>query len=214
MLDILIPTFNRELFLGPCLKSLEEQTYKNFNVIVFDDGSTDNTKNIVDQFISHKILRIEYVKSIVNKGIGYARNCLLKLSVSDYAMWQDSDDLSAKNRVEFMLAYIASRSFDIVYSGIYSFIHPNMQRRSKRTVDLKKYTSRSGLFNNMNGPTAIFKKSIGQKYKFDESVTIGEDVLWITSMIKDHVKFGYCPSFLYYLRKHKDRTTFIYHNKK
>ena len=206
--DILIPTYNREQYIKPCIDSILNQTYKDINIIIYDDGSTDNTEAIIKEYqATHK--NIKYIKSKENRGVGFARNILLESSTADYLMWQDSDDISHEKRVEESLGYMDWVGADILFTGLVFFKDGNSHRRSKRIskVDISKYTSRDGLYNNMNFATAFFSKEL-KGYKFDEKLGKKEDVVWITKLIERRVRFGYIEAPLYYCRRHKDRLTY------
>lgn len=95
--SILIPAYNRQDFIKTALKSCTSQTYNNFEVIVYDDGSTDETLNEIKDFIKNCSIKnknkIRIIEGVTNKGIGVARNILLNSFDSEYACWLDSDDM-------------------------------------------------------------------------------------------------------------------------
>lgn len=92
---VLIPVYNRERYIKACIESILAQTYGNIQVIVYDDGSTDNTIRIVKDFDEVKL-----IEGGVNRGVSYARNRLLEACTTRYAAWQDSDDIAAPKRIE------------------------------------------------------------------------------------------------------------------
>lgn len=98
--DILIATYNSDKTLKRCLDNIFKQTYKDINVIVLDDGSTDNTYEIVSKY------DIKYYKNETNKGRGYSRNRLLELSESKYACWCDADDYMLPDKIEKQVEYL------------------------------------------------------------------------------------------------------------
>lgn len=113
---VLIPTYNRESFITTCLQSIIAQTYQDLEIIVYDDGSTDGTKEIVNAIGDD---RIKLTSNLVNNGIVYARNQLLALARESgvkYACWMDSDDTSAPTRVQEQVDYLSSHEIPIVYS--------------------------------------------------------------------------------------------------
>jgi len=92
--SVIIPTYNRAKFLEEAINSVLNQTYKDFEIIVVDDGSTDNTKEIIRKF--GEIIYI-YQK---NKGVSSARNKGIKMSRGEYIAFLDSDDLWLKRKLE------------------------------------------------------------------------------------------------------------------
>ena len=85
--SVIIPAYNTELYVENCIESVERQTYKNIEIIVVNDGSTDKTLDRVNRCIS-KYNNIRLI-NIDNHGQGYARNIALKQSTGDYILFLD-----------------------------------------------------------------------------------------------------------------------------
>lgn len=206
--DILIPTYNRAEYLKQALDSIRTQTFTDWRVVIYDDGSTDNTPDIVADFMKGNP-NVIYIRSPFNHGVGYARNVLLDNIVSKYALWQDSDDISSPERIENMLTCIKVSKADICFSDLNFFsdnARPNKLRHILK-VDITKYKSREGLVGNMCFATGIFKRSL-KRFRFREDIKKKEDVNWLTQLINAKKKFGYMPKPLYYARRHAGRLTY------
>lgn len=93
--SIIVPAYNTEKYIDKCLKSIFSNTYKNFEVIIVNDGSTDNTEDIIKKYIK-KYDNIIYIKQ-KNMGLSIARNNGVKKSNGDYLLFIDSDDYVDKN---------------------------------------------------------------------------------------------------------------------
>ena len=89
--SVIIPTHNRAHLIGRSIQSVLNQTYQDFEIIVVDDGSTDNTKDIIEKF-QKKDNRIKYIRHEKNKGGSAARNTGIKAARGEYIAFQDSDD--------------------------------------------------------------------------------------------------------------------------
>ena len=89
--SVIIPTYNRAHLVGRAIKSVLNQTYRDFEIIVVDDGSTDNTKDIIKEF-QKKDKRIKYIPYEKNKGGSAARNTGIKAAKGEYIAFLDSDD--------------------------------------------------------------------------------------------------------------------------
>ena len=90
LISIIIPVYNQEKYLTSCLESVEKQTYGNFEVIVVNDGSTDRSGYICDNFaVQDSRIHVIHQK---NAGIGVARNVGMKCSTGEYITFIDSDD--------------------------------------------------------------------------------------------------------------------------
>lgn len=100
-LSIVIPTLNRENVIGRAIKSVLSQSYKNFELIIIDDGSRDKTSEIVVRF-KEKDKRIKYIKLNKNKGFYAAKNRGIKLTKGDWACFLDSDDEYLPNALKII----------------------------------------------------------------------------------------------------------------
>ena len=88
-ISVIIPTYNRADFIGRAIESVLDQTYQDFEIIVIDDGSKDNTENIVKSFDD---TRITYIRLKDNKGAAVARNTGIGTARGKFIAFQDSDD--------------------------------------------------------------------------------------------------------------------------
>lgn len=94
--SIIVPTYNRENYISKCIDSVLNQTYDNFELIIVDDGSTDNTENIIKKYNDN---RLKYFKND-NHGIAYSRNYGIDKASGDYLFFLDSDDYIERNLLE------------------------------------------------------------------------------------------------------------------
>lgn len=90
MVSILIPCYNGQEFIKRCLDSCLKQTYKDIKIIIVNDGSTDNSKQIIEQYIEQD-KRITLINQ-PNKGLAETRNVLLRSTTSEYSFYLDVDD--------------------------------------------------------------------------------------------------------------------------
>jgi len=96
-ISMLIPVYNREGFVVEAVISACNQTYKNLDIIIYDDGSTDST---IEKIKTINDSRIRIIDGITNKGIGNARNELINACETRYACWLDSDDVIVTSKIE------------------------------------------------------------------------------------------------------------------
>jgi len=97
--SVLMPNYNCEKYLPEAIDSILSQSFVDFEFIIIDDGSTDNSWQIIQDYVK-KDKRIIAVKNNKNYWISYNRNKLLSLSKWEYIVWQDSDDISIIDRIE------------------------------------------------------------------------------------------------------------------
>ncbi|MES9684672.1 glycosyltransferase family 2 protein [Gottfriedia acidiceleris] len=131
LVSVIVPIFNAEKYLSRCIDSILQQSYKSFEVILINDGSTDKSKEICLDY-SHKDERIKFIQ-IENHGPGYARNMGLKIARGEYIQFTDSDDSLPLNYLETMVSRIEQDNSDIVICGIKNI--KNAQTLNKFTVD-------------------------------------------------------------------------------
>lgn len=110
---VMMMTYNTQAYLNEAIESILNQTYKNFELIIYDDGSTDKTPDIIH---SYKDSRIRYIRSEENHGVAYARSHALLLTRGEYVAVQDADDSSYPHRLEKQVDYL-DRHRDIVLLG-------------------------------------------------------------------------------------------------
>lgn len=109
-ISVIIPTYNSENYIARCLDSLKSQTLAPYEIIVVNDGSTDNTLNILEQYEGLKLNII----TIENHGQGYARNLAMSKAQGDYILFVDSDDTISANTIERLTEIINNEIIDVV----------------------------------------------------------------------------------------------------
>lgn len=187
LISIIIPVFNNQKHLKRCLDSVLVQTYKNIEVILIDDGSTDNSGEICDDYAS-KDKRIKVFHTI-NQGVSIARNLGLDNATGEYIMFVDSDDWIEKNTLECVYNNLKKYSYDCLLFGF--IIEKN---KSRNNVMISKqdvcYNNRSEIIsvlpelilNEYINPlwNKVYKKSIieNMNLRFDKTIHLGEDLLF------------------------------------
>ena len=112
LISIIVPVYNRETIIARCLNALLSQTYKNIEILCVNDGSTDNSLNILYDY-QKKDSRIKIVNNEKNMGIAYSRNVGLSSASGEYIMWCDSDDWFEKTMCEKMLTSLKKHNVDL-----------------------------------------------------------------------------------------------------
>lgn len=215
LFSIIIPTYNRETDLDRCLKSLVEQTYKDFEVIVCDNGSSDNTKAVAMDYVNK--LNLSYIFIEENSGGPAApRNLGIEKALGQWVCFLDSDDWYTSDRLE----YISNLDLNIV-----DFLYHNLEivKKGKRykTMTCRKLSSTNTYYSllcNINSiptsSTCIRNEMLKKTNGFNESKNISglEDFeLWL-KLAKVNVKFRYIPVVLGYYAVGNDN--FTYHDER
>lgn len=110
--SIIVPVYNTEKYLVRCVESLINQTFNNIEIILINDGSTDKSLNIINEY-KKKDRRIKLINN-KNNGVSYSRNIGIKESKGSYIMFVDSDDWIDKNTIEDMYNLAEKNSYDLV----------------------------------------------------------------------------------------------------
>ena len=111
-ISVIIPVYNSSTYLRKCLDSVVNQTLKDIEIIVINDGSTDDSKNIIEEY-SCKYKNIIFIDQ-ENKGIGKTRNIGIKKATGEYITFVDSDDYIKENMLEEYYKYARKHNFDLV----------------------------------------------------------------------------------------------------
>jgi len=179
--SVIIPTYNREHLLGRAISSVLSQTYTDFEIIVVDDNSSDNTQDIIKSF---KDKRLRYVRHEVNKGNAAARNTGIKLARGDFIAFQDSDDEWFPGKLEKQIGIFkdAPEEVGVVYTGFWR-IQGNKKIYLPSRVRKKNGDIHTEILRNpfIGTPSAMVKKICFEKAGiFDERIHHYVDwELWI-----------------------------------
>lgn len=117
LISIIIPVYNKEKYLDKCIKSAVNQDYKNIEIIIINDGSEDNSEQIISKWLK-KDYRIKYLNQ-ENKGVSYTRNRGLLSANGDYIFFLDADDYLEKNAISVLVDYIKKSNVDIIIGNFY-----------------------------------------------------------------------------------------------
>ena len=134
--SVIIPAFNYGTFISYSLESMLNQVYENWECIVIDDGSTDNTAEIVNNYVKRDN-RIHYVYQ-KNRGVSNARNKGLSHARGKYIQFLDADDLIENRKLQCHIQYLETNpEVDIIYGGARYFNsdHPDQRRYSNKDID-------------------------------------------------------------------------------
>ena len=179
LISVIIPVLNGERYIERCINSVLNQTYNNIEVIVVDNGSSDNTLDIIKKMAT-KEPKIKYF-SLKKHGVSIARNFGIKNSQGDYIMFLDCDDTLDKDMINGMLQ-VAKNNYEIVKCG-YKLIRKNQsefygikEKKYEINEDFWNDFFSSYNFNQVWGQ--LIKKSICEKISFNEDIAMAEDYLF------------------------------------
>lgn len=199
---IIVPAYNTEKYINKCLTSLINQTYKNIEIIVVNDGSTDNTNEIVENF-AYSDDRIKLF-NIENSGVSNARNFAIKNSTGNYIAFVDSDDYISSNYIEIMLSCALENNLDLVCCNFQKISENKTQKKYKiKKVKTKIYNKTEYLKEIFTGNLLTFALTTSKIYKkelmneFIGNIVHGEDILYNYYYLQKIDKAGYLNLKLY-----------------
>lgn len=206
MISIILPVYNGEKYIQTLIDSITNQEYLNYELIIINDGSTDNTENICLKNIQ-KNSKIKYFTK-KNSGVSDTRNFGIKKSIGDYICFIDADDiLSTKYLSDFIDAF-SQNEYDMVscsYKKIYSDAIP--EKDISECIIIKEYTEENMfeiLYDKYGGYlwNKIFKRKIiiDNKITFNKDIAMSEDMLFIFEYLKCSKKVGCFDKENYYYR--------------
>ena len=209
MIDIIIPVYNTpKLDLERCLNSIINQTYNDYKVYIIDDGSNDNIKNYLDDFVKDKDNFI--VKHINNNGVSNARNVGIDISNSKYITFIDADDTIENNFLLEAYELIEKNNLDIIIGGYNEIKNGNVVRTrlslpglhiyEGKTIDNffeKLLTGKTNETNKEIGDcptgriyTRLFKRDSIGNLRFDTNIHMSEDTLFMIDYTCKPKKIG------------------------
>ena len=192
--SIILPTFNRGHMIHLAIESVLNQTYKDWELIIVDDGSTDDTKDVIAEFIE-KDNKIRYLHQ-KNKEGSAARNKGIKEAKGHWICFLDSDDIYHTNHLEEFKNLINQKDSKrgLYFSGL---------SYGKYSEDFEEYdlTHKNNIefifLNTIGTPRACIHKSILLKHQFNEKIRIGEDrELWVRILKKNPLYFHRKKTFI------------------
>lgn len=190
-ITVIVPCYNVEKYIDKCVQSLINQTYKNLEIILVDDCSTDNTWKIINKY-SKNYENIKCIKNEKNRGAGYSRNIALKQAKNDYISFIDSDDYIEDNYYESMMKQLKLEKSDLIVCDIfvkYDSVDGTNQRSTACEGKIEKYNFiHNGLA--ASPCNKIFKKQDLLKYPFPEGI-MNEDIATVLAIIINSKKISY-----------------------
>lgn len=182
---VIVPVYNSEAYIGRCIESILNQTYQDFEILVVNDGSKDNSQKIINEYkekYPDKIIAVEQK----NKGVAKTRNESIKRVTSDYIMFVDNDDYLDKDYIETYINEIENGEYDAVFGG---YRRPNENGKMIKQMSLQD--EEWSKFMIMAPWAKIYKKEFLIKSNVEFlSVNLGEDIYFNLKaiLVSDKIK--------------------------
>lgn len=215
LISVIMPCYNQEKYVEIALNSILNQTYRNLEVIVIDDCSSDNS-GIILQSYAARDSRIRYIRNEVNMRLIATLNKGIELSSGNYIARMDADDICVRDRLDLQINYLRKNpEIDIVSSyskyitedGLKTTSNPNIFATKSNSIRFISLFESPILHAGLLG-----KKHIFQQFRFENienNLHIEDYELW-SRMLKNEVKFGVIPEFLYFYRRNSQSVSTRY----
>lgn len=212
LISIIVPVYNIEKYLDKCIDSIVNQTYQNLEIILIDDGSTDNSWKKCDEW-AEKDKRIKVIHK-ENGGVSSARNVGLEIAKGKYIGFVDSDDYIEKSMYEIMYKEIKKSNIDLVICDYQRVSFENKAENdlvSEYSVEVFDKLRMLQNFYPYFGVvwSCLFVKEKLENIKFDEDMYVGEDLKFDCSYILRCQKGIFVKGKLYDYRLRNDSVTRI-----
>ncbi|MCG8589944.1 MAG: glycosyltransferase family 2 protein [Proteobacteria bacterium] len=201
--SVVVPAYNRERFLEESLQSILRQTYRDFELLVIDDGSSDRTVEIAE---SQGDARVRVASNGRNLGIPATRNRGLDLASGEFIAWMDSDDVAHPTRLARQVAFLDSHPRHAVVGSYARWVDEQgrpfkLRRRPLRSADIRARMLFVGGFTNT---TTTGRRAVLEKYRYRETFALGSDVdVWSRLCLEHEV--ANLPAVLVDHRTHRGR---------
>ncbi|MBW6442117.1 glycosyltransferase [Patescibacteria group bacterium] len=208
LVSVIMPAYNSEKYISEAIESILNQSFKDFEFIIIDDGSTDKTWEIIQEY-AEKDERVVAVKNEKNLNNYACRNKGIKISKGKYIVWQDSDDISMSNRLEKQVDFMEN-NLEVGICGSFMQIFTdekdlNIRKYSTEDKDLRKDIFK---YSPIAQPTAIIRKECYEKVGYyDDSYDATQD-LDMTFRIGNEFKLANIPEVLIRYRVHPNSVTY------
>lgn len=200
MVSIIIPCYNYGHYLDECLHSVYEQSYKNFEIIIIDDGSTDDSYEVAKGF-AQKHPEIS-TSTYENGGLAAARNRGIRLAKGEYIFCLDADDLITPDCLEKTVAELEKHVSD----GTIGFVYTQYKISGTRDAisNLPEYDLERLKMKNYISACCLFKTNVLKENEYDERYRTNEDQDLYLSLAEKGIRGVLVDEVLFEYRKHED----------
>jgi len=201
--SIILPTYNGVKHIKQCINSCLNQTYKNIELIIVDDGSLEDIRKIIQAYTDNRIIYIRHKK---NLGLANALNTGFSNASGEYLTWTSDDNFYDSRAIEFMIEALEKNSkINFIYTNYYT-----IDEEGKKLKAIKVGSVKSLDRCNCIGPCFLYRRRVYEKIGgYNPVFFLAEDYeYWLR--IREQFKMQKLNQFLYFYRKHKNRLTTNY----
>ena len=190
LVDVIVPVYNSEKFILKTINSIINQNYTNWRVIIIDDGSTDKTVDLLNNFYKKFIIKKKIIifKNQINKGQAYSRNIGLKYSKSEFVAFIDSDDLWMRPKLAKQIKFMNDFNYNFSYTD-YKVFNNNKIKIAEAPLS---YNYSKLIHNTSIATSTIMLRRVSISNFFLPEIKLCEDYLFKCQLLKKHNAYK-CP---------------------
>lgn len=207
LISVIVPVYNGQDYLDNCIRSIEDQTYGNLEVIIVNDGSTDETGTVCER------IQTEYgnvrILTLGDEGVSAARNAGIEASTGELITFVDADDRLCPGVLGTLYDCMTDTESDVAGCGFFTWSSEEEWQQgsaSKKamtqpvTYDTDQYLREALLCGNSRCWSKLYRREIFDRVRFPEELTIGEDMLFLVKMLPyvDKITETDYPGYGYY----------------
>lgn len=202
LISIGIPFYNAQQYLGYAIESVLSQTYDKWELVLVDDGSSDNSLNIANTY-AEKDPRISVVSDGMNMKLPYRLNQIIDESTGDFIARMDADDIMHPERLEKQISFLeTNKRYDLVSTGLLSIDNNNTIKGYRRVESLYDDFSMLKTSYPIVHPSVMARRSWFERNKYSEKYPRAEDFeLWTRAISNNDFKMAVLPDLLLYYRE-------------
>ena len=211
LFSIIVPIYNAEKYIKQCIDSILNQTYKSFELILINDGSTDNTKSILRSYSDKRVIIIDQK----NMGVNKTRIKGVKKACGKYILFIDADDFIDKDTLQIYADELKTENFDIVKGNYKEFLNDkyilhkwfdeDVILTNRNFDDFLRDLAISSKYNSLWNE--VIRKEIIDTKKLNNSITMGEDKLFNFYVWSKSKKIKIIDKFVYNYRANDEGIT-------
>lgn len=221
LLSVIVPVYNCEKFIEECVNSIINQNYEPLEILLINDGSTDNSSSICDLF-SQRYANIKTIHK-TNGGASSARNLGLNEAHGELIMFVDGDDKLEENAINVLYRSLSRDNTDLA-EGLYMEYDDGLKFRSlydsrrpkKNIIDSKSAIKNMLQFRINTGVWGkIYRRNVINQTRFPEGQTFNEDFVFLTEIYKNHsLRISLANDCVYLYRRNSNSVTHTFNEKK
>lgn len=198
-ISVIVAVYNTEKYLDRCIESLLNQTYKNMELVIVEDCSTDSSRKLLKKYKENKNIKVFYNRE--NRGLSYSRNYGLKKSTGDFIGYIDSDDYVEPDYYEKLMSSIKDNKSDIAICDI-----KLVDEQTNKIQRCKCYANDFDVYSVVNNGFAasacnkLFKRKNIEKYPFAEG-KVNEDIAVVIPTVIQAKKISYADTCYFYVQR-------------